>query len=118
MSKAEQATQKPNRVTLMSQARDLFAAQLLRWKNGDFKSEKRPYGALRKTLIGQFQKQLDVTVPSAATMFNNLRKQALADDPDLVLQRDPKIAKVKSTRGPGRPRATEQEAANTETEAA
>lgn len=35
-----------------------------------------------------------------------LKKEALEKDSDLVLQRDPKVARVKSNRGPGRPRKT------------
>lgn len=107
MSQAE--TTKKDRVTLMSQARKLFAAQLKRWQEGKFKDEKRPYGAFRKKLITQFKEKLEVSTASAATMFNNLRKEALANDPDLVLQRDPKIARVKSGRKPGRPAKTEAE---------
>lgn len=99
---------KQPRVTLMSQARDMFATQLGKWVAGDFKGERRPYTTFRQTLINQFKDELNVTTPSAATMFNNLKNQALNDNPDLVLQRDPKIARVKSTRGPGRPRNDEK----------
>ena len=108
MSDKENAKQSA-RVTNMSKARKLFAAQLKRWQEGKFKSEKRPYGAFRKKLMSQFKEKLEVSNASAATMFNNLRKEALANDPDLVLQRDPKVARVKSTRGPGRPRKEESE---------
>jgi hypothetical protein len=52
-------------------------------------------------------------------MFNNLRKAALSDNPDLVLQRDPKIVRVKSERGPGRPvGTTKTKAESKETETA
>jgi len=105
MSQAE----KKDRVTLMSQARGMFSNQLGRWAKGEFKEEKRPYGAFRKQLISQFKEDLEVSTASAATMFNNLRKEALANDPDLVLQRDPKIARVKSDRKPGRPSNAEKQ---------
>jgi len=97
---------KKDRNTLMSQARKLFDAQLKRWADDKFKSEKRPYGAFRSTLIEKFETELEVSTPSAATMFNNLRKAALTANPDLVLQRDPKIVRIKSDRKPGRPVGT------------
>jgi hypothetical protein len=114
----EKSATKKERVTLMSQSRKLFAAQLKRWDEGKFKEEKRPYGTFRATLIMQFETKLEVSTPSAATMFNNLRKAALADNPDLVLQRDPKIVRVKSERGPGRPAGTKTKAESKETETA
>tara|TARA_B100000929_G_scaffold287512_1_gene274337 strand:- start:2691 stop:3053 length:363 start_codon:yes stop_codon:yes gene_type:complete len=112
-----QAETKKDRVTLMSQSRKLFAAQLKRWQEGKYKDEKRPYGAFRKKLITQFKEKLEVSTASAATMFNNLRKEALAADSELVLARDPKIARVKSGRKPGRPaKAENQTEAETSTE--
>ena len=97
---------KKDRNTLMSQARKLFDSQLKRWADAKFESEKRPYGTFRSTLIEQFETELEVSTPSAATMFNNLRKSALTANPDLVLQRDPKFVKIKSERKPGRPAGT------------
>lgn len=107
---------KKERATLIAAARQLFGAQVKRWAEGKFTKEKRPYGAFRKLLMTQFKEKLEVSTPSAATMFNNLRKEALANNPDLVLQRDPKIARVKSNRGPGRPKNTKVEGTEAKTD--
>lgn len=111
-------TETPNkeRATLIATARKLFAAQVGRWQEGNFAKEKRPYSAFRKLTMSQFKEKLEVSTPSAATMFNNLRKEALDAQPGLVLHRDPKIVRIKSSRGPGRPKNTKVEGTEAKTD--
>jgi transcriptional antiterminator len=112
---AKTVATKQERATLIALARTLFTAQVKRWIEGKFVKGKRPYGDFRKLLMAQFKEKLEVSNSSAATMFNNLRKEALTNDPELVLHRDPKIARIKSERGPGRPKSTKVEDTKVET---
>lgn len=116
---SEQKTVEAKVDTRTAQAKTIFAGQLKKWVAGKFKTSARPYRDFRRDTMNLFVEKIGVSVAAAATLFNSLKKDALAADKELVIQRDPKIVRAKSDRKPGRPRKdAEQETAAAEQETA
>ncbi len=79
------------KVTKKAQAIDIFNEQLLARAAGEFPTNK----AFRKATLGRIVKEVDVTTAAAASLYNQVKDMAEAQDPELQLGRDPKAEKVK-----------------------
>jgi len=93
------AEPKPKRVTLKSQAVIIFNEVMVRRVAGEFKDEVRPNSVLRKLVLDRLMAELNVTLASAATMYNTLMKEgelaAGVKGETLGLGRDPAVEKPK-----------------------
>lgn len=82
-----------------SQADAIFAAKMADLKVGKFTSNKE----FRAAVLTQIVIDLTVSVASAATMYNQCKKEYEAADTTVKLGRDPKKEKPVSTGKRGRP---------------
>jgi len=82
-----------------SKADAIFASRVEDFKKGVFNSNK----SFRAAVIAQIIADLQVSVASAATMYNAAKKAAETADPALKLGRDPKKEKPEGAGKRGRP---------------
>lgn len=75
-----------------SQAISIFNVELVKLRDGTFKSNKE----FRKFVLERLKSEMGASVSSAATMYNEAKKQACAADPTLILGRDPSPVKVEA----------------------
>lgn len=89
-------TTTPKRVTKKSQAFAIFDAELKARANGAYPTNK----AFRGAVIARMIAEVSVSQASAATMFNEAKKSAEQDNPNVGLGRDPKKVTVKVSKAP------------------
>jgi hypothetical protein len=108
MEQAENTTvQAPKAPSKKARATLIFKSHLDQRATGAYTSNK----AFRAAVLTQIQKDLGVSVASAATMYNAAKKEAETANPEVGLGRDPKKEKPASTGKRGRPaKAKEAEA--------
>lgn len=82
----------PKAPSKKSLALAIFQAKMEDRKNSLFASNKE----FRAAVLATIQKELGVSVASAATMYNAAKKDAEAADATVALGRDPKKEKVKN----------------------
>lgn len=82
-----------------SQAFVIFQTKMEDRKNGKFTTNKE----FRAAVMTEIQEKLEVSVASAATMYNSAKQAAEEADASVNLGRDPKKEKVPSSGKRGRP---------------
>jgi len=104
----------PKAPSKKSLALAIFQAKLVERTQGLFASNKD----FRAAVLTTIQKDLGVSIPSAATMYNAAKQEAEAADSSVVLGRDPKKEKVAGTGKRGRPAGSKNAAKDAEPAAA
>jgi hypothetical protein len=94
-------TNTKRRVTKKEQAFKIFDAKLKMRAAGKFDSNK----AFRRACLDEMVKKIGVSIPSAATMYNQAKQAAEADNPSLGLGRDPKKVVVKKPKAKAKAKA-------------
>lgn len=82
-----------------SQAQEIFKVKMAERRQGLFATNKE----FRAAVLSTLQADLGVSTASAATMYNQCKKDSEAADNTVVLGRDPKKVKAPSTGVRGRP---------------
>jgi hypothetical protein len=86
-----------SKVTKKAQAFTIFEEELKNRASGMHDSNK----AFRGTVLGRMEAEIGVSRASAATMYNEAKRAAEQDNPNVNLGRDPKKVTVKTTKAPG-----------------
>lgn len=75
--------------TKKAQSLEIFSQELDRRAKGEFPSNK----AFRAHVLQRMVTEIGVSKPSACSMYNVCKDEALRQDPTLVFGRDPKVEK-------------------------
>lgn len=95
-----ETTAKSVRVSKISQAREIFKSKLESRLSGQYQS----YRDFRFSVINMFVITLGVNESTASTMFNNIKREILLENPEVNLSRDPRKIKIRTSTGKrGRP---------------
>jgi len=104
----------PREPSLKSRAVAIFQAKITERAQGLFATNREFRGAVLAAIVSQ----LEVSMASAATMYNAAKKEAEAADATVNLGRDPKKEKAPSTGKRGRPAGSKNKAKEVTAEAA
>jgi hypothetical protein len=85
-----------SKVTKKAQAFTIFEEELKNRTNGVHDSNK----AFRGTVLGRMEAEIGVSRASAATMYNEAKRAAEQDNPNVNLGRDPKKVTVNTNKVP------------------